>query len=565
MTRGIVLGSAIRSTLLSNIQTQRTLDQTTLRLATGLSVNSALDNPQNFFASQSLDNRSNDLQRLLDGIGQSIRTVQEADAGISALTRLTEQAEAVAQEALELSQSAPTEARTVGDEDLSQVNDLTEIAGINNGDQLVFTIREPDTVSYFATDLAVTVNTGDNVDQLVAEINALNNNPVLEGREVFDASVNASGNLDLRILDDSIVNIAFRAVTFSNADSLNFADAIGFGEQASLLNGGGFEPDSVQFTLTSGREIRSFDFVDIATGRVARRGDSFNQLRAADSGLGLFFGVDTANDSLAIGINGGAEDTITLGPNLTIQGFIDGVNTSNVLGNSLEADFDDETGQLVIRAIDNSVQSIETGLSTSDPAFVASFFGFNVEIPLYFGSEDRDSIQLGSVAGPDADRINALESDYNNILDQIDAITEDASYRGINLLAGDNLTTDFNENRSNTLVIEGQDFSSNGLGIERARFDTLNDIQDSLDTLRGAISEIRDFGQSIANDLSVIETRQEFTRTTINTLDAGGDDLTVADQNEEGAALLAAQTRQTLGITVLSIVSQSQSQILSLF
>ena len=75
MSSDVVLTSALRTNLQSLQNTQRLIDETQLKLATGLSVNSALDNPQNFFAAQNLDNRANDLNRLLDGIGQSVRTI----------------------------------------------------------------------------------------------------------------------------------------------------------------------------------------------------------------------------------------------------------------------------------------------------------------------------------------------------------------------------------------------------------------------------------------------------------------------------------------------------------
>jgi flagellin len=63
----------------------------------------------------------------------------------------------------------------------------------------------------------------------------------------------------------------------------------------------------------------------------------------------------------------------------------------------------------------------------------------------------------------------------------------------------------------------------------------------------------------------VIQDRQTFTTSLINTLQTGSDALTNADQNEEGASLLALQTRQQLGITSLSLASQAQQAILKLF
>lgn len=79
------------------------------------------------------------------------------------------------------------------------------------------------------------------------------------------------------------------------------------------------------------------------------------------------------------------------------------------------------------------------------------------------------------------------------------------------------------------------------------------------------MESVRGFGSTLANNLSIIQTRRDFTQNTINTLRAGADDLTVADQNEEGANLLALQTRQQLGVTSLSLAAQSQQSVLRLF
>ncbi len=87
----------------------------------------------------------------------------------------------------------------------------------------------------------------------------------------------------------------------------------------------------------------------------------------------------------------------------------------------------------------------------------------------------------------------------------------------------------------------------------------------------GALSEVRDatntlrtFSSSLANDLNVIKTREEFTKQTINTLQEGSDKLTIADPNEEGAKMLALQTRQQLAVSALSLASQAQQSVLSL-
>lgn len=135
MAKDVTLTSALRTNLLSLQGTQKLLDQTQLRLATGKKVNSALDNANSFFASQSLTNRANDLSRLLDGIGQAVQTIKAADEGITTMTAFLEQMQAVAQEALDQSNAAggapadQTSLEASYDELIAQVNSLAPDAG----------------------------------------------------------------------------------------------------------------------------------------------------------------------------------------------------------------------------------------------------------------------------------------------------------------------------------------------------------------------------------------------------------------------------------------------------
>jgi len=70
---------------------------------------------------------------------------------------------------------------------------------------------------------------------------------------------------------------------------------------------------------------------------------------------------------------------------------------------------------------------------------------------------------------------------------------------------------------------------------------------------------------TLSSSLSTIQIRSDFTKATINTLQTGSDALTVADSNEEGANLLALQTRQSLSTTALSLSAQSDKNVLKLF
>src|SRR5215469_1162498 len=95
----ITLSAGVRQNLLALQSTASLLSTTQEDLATGKKVNSALDNPSNFFTSQSLNNRANDLSALLDSIGQAQQTVNAAEQGITSLTSLVQSAKSLATQA----------------------------------------------------------------------------------------------------------------------------------------------------------------------------------------------------------------------------------------------------------------------------------------------------------------------------------------------------------------------------------------------------------------------------------------------------------------------------------
>jgi flagellin len=97
----ITLTAGIRQNLLSLQQTADLMSQTQNRLATGKKVNSALDNPVNFFTASGLDARANDISSLLDTIGNGVQVLQAANTGITSLTNLISTAKSIAQQALQ--------------------------------------------------------------------------------------------------------------------------------------------------------------------------------------------------------------------------------------------------------------------------------------------------------------------------------------------------------------------------------------------------------------------------------------------------------------------------------
>jgi len=98
---GIVLSSSVRQNLLSLQSTADLLATTQSRLSTGKKVNTALDNPTNFFTAQSLDGRASDISNLLDGIGNGVQVLQAANTGITSLQKLVDSAKSVANQALQ--------------------------------------------------------------------------------------------------------------------------------------------------------------------------------------------------------------------------------------------------------------------------------------------------------------------------------------------------------------------------------------------------------------------------------------------------------------------------------
>jgi flagellin-like hook-associated protein FlgL len=98
---GIVLSASVRQNLLSLQSTAELLATTQNRLATGKKVNSALDNPTNFFTAQGLDNRASDISNLLDGIGNGVQVLQAANTGLTSLQKLVDTARSIANQVLQ--------------------------------------------------------------------------------------------------------------------------------------------------------------------------------------------------------------------------------------------------------------------------------------------------------------------------------------------------------------------------------------------------------------------------------------------------------------------------------
>jgi flagellin-like hook-associated protein FlgL len=165
---------------------------------------------------------------------------------------------------------------------------------------------------------------------------------------------------------------------------------------------------------------------------------------------------------------------------------------------------------------------------------------------------------------------SSLATQFGDIMGQIDQLAGDSGFNGINLLDSNNstdLTVTLNEKGTSSVTVSAVDFSSNGLAINNAtnNWGGTADITAASTDLTNALTTLRSQAQAFGSNLSTVQIRQDFTKATINTLQTGADSLTLADSNEEGANLLALQTRQQLSTTALSLASQASQAVLRLF
>ncbi|HEY6834130.1 MAG TPA: flagellin [Pseudolabrys sp.] len=169
----------------------------------------------------------------------------------------------------------------------------------------------------------------------------------------------------------------------------------------------------------------------------------------------------------------------------------------------------------------------------------------------------------------------SLSTQFDAIRTQIDQLAKDSGFNGINLLSGastDNLTVVLNEKSAasgnqSSVTVNSTDTTSTGLGVAAAAnaWADATDITAASTTLTAALTTLRSQSQTLSSSLSTVQIRQDFTTSTINTLQTGSSDLTLADSNQEGANLLALQTRQQLSTTALSLASQADQNVLKLF
>jgi len=197
---------------------------------------------------------------------------------------------------------------------------------------------------------------------------------------------------------------------------------------------------------------------------------------------------------------------------------------------------------------------------------------------------------VNSVRTADQTTRAALSKQFADLATQITTGVQDASYQGLHLVDNSTakLTVYFNEGTSASLTVKATNLKQSKLisaapgatsvivsqlmkivaggfsnvsaaGVSVAT--ALNNVASGLDK---AISKVRSVSAQLGGNVTFLQTRIDFTNNYINTMQEGSGKLTLADLNNEGANLVALQTRQHIGVQSLSIAGQQQQSILSL-
>lgn len=339
-------------------------------------------------------------------------------------------------------------------------------------------------------------------------VNSANDNPTV----FFAASALSNRAADLSNVFDGVV--AASKVLKSTTDSLSALSDLAKSAQSTARN-----------ALAS-------------SGTTARTTGTVSGLTGASS-----FAV-TAARTITVS-DGTTTATITSAGAVTGQQVLDGIN--NTAGLKVKASLTAD-GKLQLEA--TNTNSITVGGTAT--AVELGQFGLTAGV---------------TAAGTLNATRSSFASQFDSIRSQIDQLASDATFNGTNLLNGGSLRVVFNEKSTTSLSVAGVNDTAAGLGIAASAntFQTDKDINDALTNIGNALTTLRSQAGVFASNTDIVTTRQDFTKQLISALNAASDSLTAADTNQEGANLLALQTRQSLSSTALSMAAQADQTVLRLF
>ncbi|MCK1745497.1 DUF1522 domain-containing protein [Bradyrhizobium sp. 139] len=210
----IVLSASVRQNLLSLQSTADLLATTQQRLATGKKVNTALDNPTNFFTAQGLDNRASDISNLLDGINNGVQVLQAANTGITSLQKLIDSAKSIANQALQTTVGYSTKSNvstTIPGATPADLRGTTSYASASALSNVLFTGAAGGVTPVTAG--ALLGSTAGTAPAPGAPVNAADNATALVGTDTLIGST-ASSTLASSPADGDTITVNGKTVTF---------------------------------------------------------------------------------------------------------------------------------------------------------------------------------------------------------------------------------------------------------------------------------------------------------------------------------------------------------------
>src|SRR3981081_4405118 len=207
---GIVLTASVRQNLLSLQSTAELLATTQNRLASGKKVNSALDNPTNFFTAQGLDNRASDINNLLDAISNGVQVLQAANTGLTSLQKLVDTAKSIANQVLQTTTGYTSKSSTTSTALPAGSTSANLVDGV--------AIKSGETIAIAATTgvpaFSITLGASESLAQLNTSLAASN----------LTASLNSTNTIVITTTNDA-ASSTIGAVTLTAAGSAAFAAA----------------------------------------------------------------------------------------------------------------------------------------------------------------------------------------------------------------------------------------------------------------------------------------------------------------------------------------------------
>ena len=552
---GISLTASMRSNLLSlqNIAGQQDIVQN--RLATGLKVSSAIDNPSSYYTASSLNNRAADLTALLDSMSQGIQVIKAASEAIESGTKFLEQAKAVANQALETAIPAKEWFVEQVGENGAVVETEAELR------QAIADNKE--TICIYGTIDLGDISTKGGL--------ALKTNQKLVGIGYFGNFSNQHSQIKAITKDknQSLLVVEENYCTISNV-SLHFEDNVYESGNcgAIYIKRASAYMSNIDITANFNNVPHDNRAAIIAQfGATIDLSGNINIKSTGDASYSIYTFRSDANINANLNVNKPIYALLNGTVNVKAETQICNL-FSSVFRHSLETDQGSST-----LIVETGVKLLLGRGGNVEKAYKVKSDYIYKNTTSYMNNIDINNIELEmkveetEIWNLSTDKEENLPSAnyYNKILIQYNLLISDASYKGVNLLTGQNLTINFNEDRGSKIEIAGVKADSKNLGLKTNKWRNAGDIEDSIHELDKAINSLRSFASQFGNYYSIITTRQDFTENMINVLEEGADKLALADMNQESVNMLALQTSQQLAVNSLSLASQASQSILKLF